>query len=202
MARGSIAGMPADQPPSDDVAEIPFGGWVLRAGQDTVDIEGSLTRFAQVYRCPITPSERAEQMEPGQPCFLVRTDRSRVIGIWAVGEVVAPCLALPAGTELLPGERGLVPDDTASRDRLYAEVELFPLVKAISLDKLLADEVLAASELGRGAELLDPLVLTPKEVRAVESFEFWMEPPSDEQRAALDALLASEDDLLDRLDGA
>ncbi|WP_426571165.1 hypothetical protein [Aquihabitans sp. McL0605] len=191
-------------PPADPTTdgELPFGGWVLRAGQDALDVDAALARFGQVWRCPIPSSERAAQMEPGQPCFLVRTDRSRVIGIWAVGEVVAPCLSLPAGTALLPGEAGIVPDGTETLARSYAEVELLPLAKPIALDKLLADPVLAASELGRAADLLDPLALTPRELRAVEAIEFWMEPPSDELRAALDAVLAREDDILDRLDGA
>src|SRR4051812_22851304 len=93
-----------------DGGELAFGAWGLGVGSADLDVEGALDRFGQVYRCPITPSERAEQMGPGQPCVLVRTDRSKVMGIWAVGEVVAPTLSLPAGTRVLPGEVGLTDD--------------------------------------------------------------------------------------------
>ena len=168
--------------------EKTFGAWVLRASSDDVDIDAMLERFGQIYRCPISPSERADQMGPGQPVFLVRTDRSRVVGVWAVGEVVAPVLVLGADSERLPGEAQIPATGRAGADaRTYAEVELLPLAKAISLDKLRADPGLAASELVSTPDLLDPLVLTPHEVRAIEAMEFWIETPSEEQRAALDA---------------
>ena len=188
--------MPADRTDRD---ETPFGAWVLRVSGDEIDVDAVLDRFGQVYRVPITPSERADQLDAGQPCVLIRTDRSKVVGIWAIGEVVAACLAVPAGTDLLPAEVPLGPTVTSDRDRCYAEVELLPLAKPISLDKVRADDVLARSEVITAADLADPLVLTPAEVRAVEAFEFWIEPPSDEQRSALDRLLAAEDDLIDLL---
>jgi hypothetical protein len=179
--------------------EIDFGAWVLRLSGAELDVDGVLERFGQVYRCPIEPSDRAELLAPGQPCFLIRTDRSKVVGIWAVGEVVAPTLTLPAGTELLPGEAAMKPSLAVADARTYAEVELVPLSKAIALDKLRADPVLARSEPVASPDLSDPLVLTPAEVRALEAIDFWMEPPTDEQRSALDRLLAAEDDLLDHL---
>lgn len=166
-----------------------------------MDLDGLLERFGQVHRVPVRPGDRADALAPGTPCFLVRTDRHRVVGLWAVGEVVAPALSVPAGTPALPAEEplGLVDVQVA---RTYAEVELLPIAKPIALDALLADARLARSELGdRGADLDegDPLRLRAAELRAIEEIDLWIDEPDDEQRRALDDLLAAEDPILDQL---
>lgn len=176
---------------------------MLRASSAQLDLDGLLERFGSLHRIPVAPGERADELAPGTPCFLVRTDRNRVVGLWAVGEVVAPALVLPAGTALLPAEAPLGELDPGSA-RCYAEVELLPIAKPVALDALLADARLERSELGpRGRDLPEgaPLRLRSKEVRALEELDLWIEEPSDEQRHALDRLLTDEDPILDALEG-
>lgn len=176
--------------------------WIVRASSAAVDLDGLLDRFGRIHRLPIAAGERAAALAPGTPCFLVRTDRHRVAGLWAVGEVVAPTLSLPAGTPLLPAEEPLGDAIDPLAARTYAEVELLPIAKPVALEALLADARLARSELGdRGTDLAadEPLRLRGGELRAIEEIELWIDDPDDEQRGALDRLLAEEDPILDRL---
>lgn len=184
----------AAAPPSDDPSptSAPPAGWLLRVDRSVLDVGATLAEHGQLYRCPIAPGPTADALAPGQPCFLARTDRNGVVGLWAVGEVVAPVLHLPAGTPVLPAE---VDADPAAA-RCYAEVELLPLAKPIAASKLAEDEALAGSPLTETEGDVGPWPLTGAHVRAIEALEFWIDPPTDEQRAALDALLAAEDELL------
>lgn len=176
---------------------------MLHAGSSVLAIDALIERFGQLHRIPIAASAAAVELEPGQPCFFVRTDRSRVVGLFAVGEIVAPALDLPAGTPLLPAEEPLA-TATVDAGRTYAEVELLPIAKVVALDALLADEHLERSALSQVARApegpCEPLALTTSEVRALEAIEFWIDEPADEQRRALDRLLAAEDPILDRLE--
>jgi hypothetical protein len=171
-------------------------GWLLVGGRDQLDTSAMLARHGTVYRWPIAEVDapRAAAMSPGQPCFLYLTDRSRTVGLWAVGSVVAPVLALPAGTPLLPGEAALEPEPIPAQARLWAEVELLALDKPIPRDTLMARRVLAEGPLeSTGSPSL--VTLRPAEVSALESFDFWLVDPDEHQRAHLDALLGAEDDL-------
>jgi len=162
----------------------PVGGWVLRGDRSTFDVGPMIERYGQVYRYPVEPGDRADLMAPGQPCFLYLTDTSRVVGLWGIGEVVAPVL--------------LVPDDPASIEgpaTLMTEVEILPLAKPIAESRLRAEKVLAGSEMFTAADLPNPLVLEPRAVRAIESFEFELVSPTDEQADRLDVLLAAEEHL-------
>jgi hypothetical protein len=140
-------------------------------------------------------------MRPGQPCILLSLDRSRVAGLWAIGEVVAEPLDLPADLAWTPAERPLLAEPTPScgRPRRWAEVELLPLDKPLSFEALakvpgLAGTVLADPRSLPGAP--GPVALTAAQVRAIESLDTWLEEPSDEQRIALDQLLLAEEALL------
>jgi hypothetical protein len=126
----------------------------------------------------VADADRAGTMAPGQPCFLVRTDRSKVIGLWAVGEVVGPSAPL-AGSGDGP--------------QWCAEVELLPLEKAIARTKLVAHDVLAGGAVATASFADTPVPLSRREVRALESFDFWMVDPRPDQQAALDALLEAEE---------
>jgi len=141
-----------------------------------------LEEFGQVFRFPVDPGPRADQMDAGQPCFLFRSETSKVVGIWAVGEVVATCFAAP-----------IDPEDPAAGDQLYAEVELLPLEKGVSIDKIKAHKVLAQGELATAAGQANPLVLRPEEVRALEEFDFAFVPPTLEQIEALQEAIGEED---------
>jgi hypothetical protein len=184
----------------DPTTAAPAAGWVLRASRAELDVDALLERFGQLHRIPVGAGDAAAQLQPGQPCFLVRTDRARVVGLWAIGEVVAPVLHLPAGTPVLPAEGPLgTTDETA--ERTYAEVELLPVAKPVALEALLTDDRLARSPLtGAGEPGRAPLPLTREQVRAIEAVELWIEEPSEEQRRALDRLLADEDPILDALE--
>ncbi len=164
----------------------PIGGWMLRGDRTTFDVWPMLEQYGQIYRYPVPAGPRAELMGPGQPCFLFLTDTSRVVGLWAVGEVVAPVLEVPADPDS-------VPDSADGAGRLLAEVEMLPLRKAIAEGTLRKDPALARSELFTAPEQANPLVLEPQAVRAIEGFELELVPPSAEQVERLDALLAAED---------
>ncbi len=187
--------MDADRHEREPAAEP--AGWLLVGDRTQLDATAVLARHGTVFRWPIAgaDAERAQAMAPGQPCFLYLTDRARTIGLWAVGSVVAPVLALPAGTPLLPGEAALEPSPDPAAARLWAEIELLAMDKPIPRDTLLEHRVLARSEMV-DAEAPSLVALRRKEVHALESFDFWLVQPDEDQRARLDALLAAEDDLL------
>lgn len=153
----------------------PIGGWVLRADPGGFDVADTLARYGQVFHFPLVANDRTGLMEPGQACYLFSGDRSRVVGIWGVGEVVAPVLAL-------------------ADDDVLAEVEILALAKPIGVDRLTADPTLARSELLTDPAGPNPVVLRPDERRALEAFEFEIVEPDDEQRRLVDRALAEFDD--------
>lgn len=159
----------------------PIGGWAIRVDRHDFDVEPMIEAFGQVFRHPLPPGDRVALLAPGQPCFWFQTDRSKVIGIWGVGEVVGEAFSAPVD-----------PDEPAAGEHILAEVEIYPLAKPIPLDKLRADAAFADSELLLDPPPPNPLVLGPRQVRAIEALEFTIVPPSEEQVAALDELLDSE----------
>lgn len=176
---------------TDVASDLAPAGWVIRADRSVLDVGPLLARFGLVHRYPIAPSAQAAAMRPGQPCVLFRTDRAGVVGIWAIGEVVGPSAPIPADFD--HPATGRAGDLDEHGDQLYAELELLPLAKPISVDKLQADATLAASLMLADPPAANPVPLQRAELRAIEAMEFWIEEPSDEQRAALDAQLAAED---------
>lgn len=177
-------------------------GWALLADRTTPGVAASLERFGSIYRHPLPDGGPVPQgMRPGLPCVLLSLDRSRVAGLWAIGEVVADPLTLPAGFPWTPAERPLLPADAPEVPpaRRWAEVELLPL------DKPMPFEALASARDLAGSALVDPRALPPvpgpvpltaAHVRAIESLDTWLDEPTDAQRRALDDLLAAEDALL------
>jgi hypothetical protein len=168
----------------------PIGGWVLRADPGAFDVAATLAEFGQVFRFPLDPNDRTDLLDAGQPCFLFSADTSKVVGIWAIGEVVAP----PTLIEL-EGADGSV------QSQLYAEVELLPLAKPISVDKLTKHKVLAQGELLTAPGRENPIVLRPEEVRAIEEFEFDFVEPTEEQIARVEEVLGQEDGMIFQLVG-
>ncbi len=160
----------------------PVAGWVLRADRAVFDVGAMIEEYGQVFRHPVAAGPRADEMAPGQPCFLFVTDTSRVVGIGAIGEVVAPVLVAPVDL-----------DDPEGAQQSYAEVELLPLEKAIPLAKLRDHPVLGSSELVTGTDLPNPLALSSEEVRAIEGFEFSLLEPTEEQAARLEEVLGEEE---------
>lgn len=150
---------------------------MLRADPGTFDVISALARYGQVFRFPIPRTERAEQMAPGQPCYLFSAATSRVVGVWGVGEVVGPVLELSDTHAAEVGEP------------LLAEVEILALTKPIAVDKLRAHRVLSRGELLTVPEQPNPVVLRPEELRALEEFEFEIEEPTEDQRDLVDAAL-------------
>jgi hypothetical protein len=169
----------ADHPPSP----APPAGWLLVADHTVLDIDPMIEAVGQVYRYPVADAARAQAMAPGQPCFLLRTDRSKVIGLWAVGEVVGESAPLAEGSD----------GAGDGEPRWAAEVELLPLEKAIARTKLLEHKVLAASDAAEATFADSPVPLERRELRALESFDFFLVDPRPDQLDALDAILAAED---------
>ncbi|QXC59156.1 hypothetical protein KSP35_12110 [Aquihabitans sp. G128] len=170
----------SDAPRTEDGK--PIGGWVLRADPAVFDVASMLQEYGQVFRHPVTPGPRADLMDAGQPCFLFQSDTSKVVGIWAVGEVVAPCFAAPVD-----------PEDSDAGEQLFAELELLPLEKAIAFGKIKDHKVLAQGELVGSPDQANPVVLRPEEVRALEEFDFAFVPPTLEQIEALQEALGEEE---------
>jgi hypothetical protein len=185
-----------DQRQASPAPERTTAGWALVGGRDRLDVPAVLERHGAVYRWPLGSTTLGDELAPGQPCFLYATDRSRTVGLWAVGSIVAPVLELAAGTPLLPGEAALLPVPDPAEPRRWVEVELLGLEKAIAGDVLAEHPVLGASALFADEAAGPVRPLTRREVRALESLDFWLADPDEGARAALDALLASEDDLL------
>lgn len=174
--------MPTDDDHDDDRSPSP-AGWLLVADHRVLDIDPMIEAVGQVYRYPVADAERAATMEPGQPCFLFRTDTAKAIGLWAVGEVVGESAPLAEGTD----------GAGDGEPRWAAEVELLPLEKAIGRKKLLEHKVLAASALADAAFAHTPIPLGRRDLRALETFDFFLVEPRPDQRDALDALLDAED---------
>lgn len=162
--------------PTDDDRPAP-AGWLLVADQQILDIDPMIEAVGQVYRYPVADAARAATMAPGQPCFLLRTDRSKVVGLWAVGEVVGDSVPLEGDGD----------------ERWAAEVELLPLEKAIARAKLLDHKALAGSVVAEAAFADTPVPLSRREVRAFETFDFFLVDPRPDQRDALDVLLDAEE---------
>lgn len=178
----------SDRPRTDDGK--PIGGWVLRAEPGVFDVAETLAEFGQVFRFPLDPSPRADLLDAGQPCFLYSADTSKVVGIWAVGEVVAANTLIEIDATDGPGQ-----------SQLYAEVELLPLVKPIPVDKLAGHKVLSQGELLTAPEQSNPIVLRPEEVGAIEEFDFEFVSPTPEQIARVEEVLGSEDGMIFQLVG-
>ena len=149
----------------------PVGGWVLRAEPRGFDVAATLKTYGQVFWFPLEPSDRTALLAPGQPCYLYAAATTRVMGVWAVGEVVAPVLPVAGHTSVL------------------AEVELLALAKPLSIEKLRADRVLADSELCSAPDQPSPLVLRRRERRALEAFDFEIVEPSEDQRRLVERAL-------------
>ena len=174
--------MPDAEP--DHVPAAP-AGWLLIADQRVLDIDPMIEAVGQVYRYPVADAARAAAMTPGQPCFLLRTDRSKVVGLWAVGEVVGDAAPLEESSD----EAG-VDGGTA---RWAAEVELLPLEKAIARTKLTAHRALAEGPVATATFADTPVPLDRRQVRAFETFDFFLVDPRPDQRDALDVLLDAEE---------
>jgi hypothetical protein len=143
----------------------PVGGWVLRASRAAVAFDAMVERFGQVFRARVVPSGLVELLAPGQPCFLLLTDRSRVVGLWAIGEVVAPPLELTtdrSGLGLAPGR--------------YAEVEMLALAKPLPLDRLVAHKALGQSALA--APLPAPTPTPPSPAAGRSTSSSWRRTPT------------------------
>lgn len=172
---------------------IPVGGWILRSS-DAASIIADLKEFGQVFRFPLPESDRVDLIEAGQPCFLyVGEPGNRKVkpGIWAVGEVVGPVtVGLPEDNE---GSATDGIDVDEREERLFAEVELIPLQTRITLGELNDHRVLVDSELIDRPDRPNPIVLRPKEVRALEEWDFALVEPTPEQMARLDEVLDGDD---------
>ena len=161
---------PPERPEARATADgTPIGGWAIRVDRGAFDVGPMLEAFGQIFRHPIPPGDRVQQLAPGQPCFWYEQDRSKVIGIWGVGEVVGPAFAAPVDAE-----------DASAGEQILAEVEIYPLAKPIPMAKLAALPPFADSELVTAPGRDNPIVLRPREVRAIEEFDFTIVPPSDD----------------------
>ena len=158
----------------------PIAGWVLRADPGGFDVAAVFATYGQVFRFPLPESERAELLAPGQACYLYSGERSRQVGIWGAGEVVAPVLELDDQAAAAAGAA------------LLAEVEILALAKPIARAKLARDPVLARGELLSDGARPNPVVLRAEELRALEAFDFELVEPSEAQRALVEAALDDE----------
>jgi hypothetical protein len=175
-------------------------GWALIADRSTPGAGRSIERFGLVYRHPL-PLDGDDTMVAGQPCMLLQVDTSRVVGLWAIGEVVAEPLHLPASFAWSPAELPLLAEvpDGDPPERRWAEVELLPLEKPLPIDRLASHRDLASSPLVDARvrpPAPGPMPLSSAEVRAIESFDAWLVEPDPEARRALDDLLEAEEHLL------
>ena len=181
----------ADGPTTEDGK--PIGGWVLRADPGGFDVAGTIAEFGQVFRFPLDLSPRAALMDAGQPCFLYSGDTSKVVGIWAVGEVVGPVTTVTTTDD----------DGNEVEQQHFAEVELLPLEKPIAHGKLKDHRVLATGELLTSPTQPNPGVLRPEEVRGLEEFDFAFVEPTDAQMDRLAEVLGQDEDgLMFQLVGA
>lgn len=172
---------------------IPIGGWMLRSS-DAASVIADLKEFGQVFRFPLPDGPRIDLIEAGQPCFLYVAEPGNPKvrpGIWAVGEIVGPVtVGLPEDNEGSTTDGADVADH---EERLFAEVELIPLQTRITLGELNDHRVLVDSELLDRPSQPNPIVLRPREVRALEEWDFALVEPTEEQMARLDEVLAEDD---------
>ncbi|MCB0978553.1 MAG: hypothetical protein KDB02_13945, partial [Acidimicrobiales bacterium] len=179
----------ADAPTTEDGRTI--GGWVLKSA-DAASVIADLKEFGQVFRFPVPPGPRTDLLDAGQPCFLYVAEPGNPKvkpGIWAVGEVVGPVtVAMVDETE-----SSATDGPSADAERLFAEVELLPLQTRITLGELNDHRVLVDSELIDRPDQPNPVVLLPREVRALEEWDFALVEPTEEQVRRLDEVLDEDD---------
>jgi len=179
----------ADGPITEDGK--PIAGWVLKSA-DAASIIADFKEFGQVFRFPVAPGPRADQLDAGQPCFLYVGEPGNAKvkpGIWAVGEVVGP-VTVAAVDET---ESSATDGPSAEAERLFAEVELIPLQTRITLGELNDHRVLVDAELIDRPDVSNPVVLRPRELRALEEWDFALVEPTREQQARLDEVLDEDD---------
>lgn len=179
----------ADAPTTED--GTPIGGWVLKSA-DAASVVADLKEFGQVYRFPVPPGPRADLLDAGQPCFLYVGEPGNPKvkpGIWAVGEVVGPTTVAIVEENESSATDGPSPET----ERLFAEVELLPLQTRITLGELNDHRVLVNSELIDRPDEPNPILLRPREVRALEEWEFAFVEPTPEQKERLDEVLDEDD---------
>lgn len=171
----------------------PISGWILRSS-DATSVIADLKEFGQVFRFPLPDSDRIDLIEAGQPCFLYVAEPGNPKvkpGIWAVGEIVGPVTVGIAEDHEHSATDGA---EVAHRqERLFAEVELIPLRDRITLGALLDHRVLSDLELIDHAERDNPFVVRPRELRALEEWDFALVEPTEAQMERLDEVLAEDD---------
>lgn len=178
-----------DAPRTED--GTPIGGWVLKSA-DAASVIADLKEFGQVFRFPVPPGPRTDLLDAGQPCFLYVAEPGNPKvrpGIWAVGEVVGPATVAIVDETESSATDGPSPEV----ERLFAEVELLPLQHRITLGELNDHRVLVDSELVDRPDQPNPVVLRPREVRALEEWDFALVEPTEEQIARLDEVLDEDD---------
>ena len=129
----------------------PIAAWWLKGNPNTCDIDWLLENSLGVSDWSVMRNYRAAMMEAGQPLFLQRTD-----GV--DGALV--------GTGFTEGEA--YEDLTRGRPNdLYVPTDIGWLDNPVPRAELLADPVIAASEMFGTAQQSNPVVITPNELDAL-----------------------------------
>lgn len=152
-------------------------GWAFKVNRVMSDIEGVLEADGVVTSWAMRANERVDLLGPGQRCFLYvsgkakeRTDAALI----GVGEVTSRAFQ----------EDGV--DDV--NQPWFVDLEILALKQPVRLGQMNAHEALLKGELLGAAEQTNPVVLTPAEMEALDTFDLAAVDPA-EARAVPDSEL-------------
>jgi hypothetical protein len=161
-----------NRPPDSDrrVTLANLGAWMITCNPKVWDLATFLELDEEVIEdWSVVPSYRTELMAAGQPIMFWVTgadDDSPEPGLWGAGVVTGE-----VGTRPVADNPGLWLDEQRQRRRrAFVPIELRLLGKPIPRSELRADPRLAGMEVLRQPQMANPLVVTRKELEAIDEF--------------------------------
>ncbi|MEO6988273.1 MAG: EVE domain-containing protein [Aquihabitans sp.] len=146
----------------------PVAGWAFKVNRVMSDIEGVLETDGVITTWAMRANERVDLLRPGQRCFLYvsgkakeRTDSAMV----GVGEVTSTAYQED-------GDEG--PDRP-----WFVDVEILMLKEPVPIARMTAHEALRKGELLGVAEQANPVVLSPAEMEALDTFDLTALDPAE-----------------------
>lgn len=166
-----------DQPTTEDGRTA--AAWILKADPTLYDVFGALEAFGVITAWPVADTARIMLMEPGQQVFLHVGPgaEGKASGIWAAGEVVGE----PFTAHEDDIDSFWLDDETARANDRYLPVELLPLSSPVTDAQLTGHGALASLELFTDSEQLNPNLVQPDQLEALESFDLTVLEPTEEQ---------------------
>jgi hypothetical protein len=147
----------------------PIAAWLFKCDPHKFDIVSVLEQGGGIANWSVVRNYRVDLMQPGQRAYLWVTGSENddvPPGIWAAGAITGEL-----GTGTWDPENTL-DEDEKGKQRLFVGVDLIAIEPVIRRRDLRLDPRFVEAEILRQPQMGNPLVLTPDEVAAIESFDY------------------------------